>query len=77
MIGQKLCNNFYSSKKMADDYTSSNSTAAEASVQAKVVGEAVNPHDYRCWEMFRAYRQCICELSSLHGLFLGKHIYFP
>ena len=50
---------------MADDYTTSNSTAqaAGAGVHEKVVTEEVNPHDYRCWEMFKAYRQCICELA--------------
>lgn len=51
---------------MADDYTTSSTPtqAAEAGVHEKVVAEEVNPHDYRCWEMFKAYRQCICEVAS-------------
>ena len=64
-----MCNFWdYASEKMADEYTTSNSTAqaAGAGVHEKVVTEEVNPHDYRCWEMFKAYRQCICELASLH-----------
>ena len=64
----KLCNHlkYYDSKKMADDYSSSNSrSVSQASAQGEVVRKEINPHDYRCWEMFKAYRQCICELTCI------------